>query len=230
MQSAATACADGRAARLRFQPSRPNLRSKKMNGHHTKRGARSQSQIGPIVPSEVASNMTFDDAYVLLCDWHGKLVWKSTTAGKIQVGDHVWKNACASSRERLKTAIAHVITLCEPCTCEIENEWNEHFRVRMWPLDEPDVALCALAKRIPPELALLSEREKGCLRLLANGKSTRDISQELEIGLTTVHTHLRRSREKLGLGSPEALVSYAARYFFMPSAGAGELGERKLSG
>jgi DNA-binding CsgD family transcriptional regulator len=202
-----------------------------MNGHHTKRTGRSQSQIGPIVAAQVASDMTYDDAYVLLCDWHGKLVWKSTTAGKIQVGDFVWKNACPASRDQLKSAIAHVITLREPGTCEMENEWNEHFRIRMWPLDEPDVALCALAKKIPSELALLTEREKSCLRLLAQGKSTRDIAKELEIGLTTVHTHLRRTREKLGLGGPEALVSFAARYFYVPTPPRGEdFGLRKRSG
>jgi hypothetical protein len=39
------------------------------------------------------------------------------------------------------------------------------------------------------------------------------------IGLTTVHTHLRRSREKLGLPSGDALIGYAARYFFVPPAG-----------
>ena len=120
-----------------------------MNGHHTKRTVSSQSQIGPIVGDQVASGMTMEDAYVLLCDWHGKLVWKSTTAGKIQVGDFVWKNACSRSAEELKSAIARVITLSEPCTCEIENEWNEHFRVRMWPLNEPDVALCALRSASP---------------------------------------------------------------------------------
>jgi DNA-binding CsgD family transcriptional regulator len=202
-----------------------------MNGHHTKRGGPSPSQIGPLTGREVASGMTLDDAYVLLCDWHGKLVWKSTTAGKIQVGDYVWKNARSSSRERLKSAIAHVITLREPCTCEIENEWNEHFRVRMWPLEEPDVALCALAKRIPGELTLLTEREKECLRLLAKGKSTRDIAEDLDIGLTTVHTHLRRAREKLSLASPEALVSYAARYFYVPCPpNDGNLSVRKRSG
>src|SRR3954462_12916298 len=82
---------------------------------------------------------------------------------------------------------------------EVENEWNEHFRIWMWPLDDPGLALAILAIRIPSELALLTNREAACLRCLARGLSTRDISKELDIGLTTVHTHLRRSREKLGL-------------------------------
>ncbi len=43
------------------------------------------------------------------------------------------------------------------------------------------------------------------MKLLAEGKPTRDIAEELKIGLTTVHTHLRRAREKLGLAGPERL-------------------------
>ena len=192
-----------------------------MNDHHTKRAVRSPSQIGPILSDHVASGMTLDDAYVLLCDWHGKLVWKSTTAGKIQVGEFIWKNARARCQDEFKSAVAQVISLSEPCVCEIENEWKEHFRVRMWPLADPDVALCALAKRIPSELSLLTERERSCLRLLAQGKSTRDIATDLAIGLTTVHTHLRRTREKLRLVSPEALRQFCSSLFFRTAAAAG---------
>jgi hypothetical protein len=45
-----------------------------------------------------------------------------------------------------------------------------------------------------------------------------------------VHTHLRRAREKLELASPEALVSYAARYFFVPAPGHGLVSVHKRSG
>jgi DNA-binding CsgD family transcriptional regulator len=97
----------------------------------------------------------------------------------------------------------------------VENDWNEHFRVWMWPLNDQAVALAVLAIRIPSELALLTDRETECLCCLARGMSTRDISEELDIGLTTVHTHLRRSREKLDLTTSEALIGFAARYFFV---------------
>jgi DNA-binding NarL/FixJ family response regulator len=62
--------------------------------------------------------------------------------------------------------------------------------------------------------------------------STRDISKQLDIGLTTVHTHLRRSREKLSLASGEALIGFAARYFFVPHPGGNEVPSaiRKRSG
>jgi DNA-binding CsgD family transcriptional regulator len=93
---------------------------------------------------------------------------------------------------------------------------SSHLTKWIWPLNDPDIAVCVLTTRIPSELSLLTERETACLRRLARGMSTRDISKELEIGLTTVHTHLRRSREKLGLPSGDALIGFAARYFFVP--------------
>jgi DNA-binding CsgD family transcriptional regulator len=186
-----------------------------MTGHHTKRTRAAPSQILPSERPKVASDVTLTDTYVGLCDWHGRIVWKSA-GDRLQIGEELWKNAAGRSRESLRTAVASVVTLRENRTLEVENKWNEHFRLWMWPLNDPDIALAALALRIPKELALLTDREAACLRCLAQGMSTRDIARELDIGLTTVHTHLRRSREKLGLTTGEALIGFAARYFFVP--------------
>jgi DNA-binding NarL/FixJ family response regulator len=164
----------------------------------------------------VASDVTLADTAVVLCDWHGCVVWKSATGERLQIGDELWKNVTNKSKEKLRNAVAGAVTLRENHTLEVETERNEHFRLWIWPLNDPDIALCVLTTRIPSELALLTERETGCLRCLARGMSTRDISKELNIGLTTVHTHLRRSREKLGLASGDALIGFAARYFFVP--------------
>jgi DNA-binding CsgD family transcriptional regulator len=168
----------------------------------------------------VAPDATLVDIYVGLCDWHGCIVWKSGNSARLEVGDELWKNISGRSKDILKTAVACVVTLRESRTLEVENVRQEHFRLWMWPLNDPDVALCILAKRIPSELTLLTERESTCLRCLANGMSTREICKELGIGLTTVHTHLRRCREKLGLSSSEALIGFAGRYFFAPQSGA----------
>jgi DNA-binding CsgD family transcriptional regulator len=81
----------------------------------------------------------------------------------------------------------------------------------MWPLESPDVAVCVLGMQIPTQLGLLTKREKECLELLACGRSTNDIAQTLDMSLSTVHTHLKRSREKLELDGIEALISFAAR-------------------
>ena len=189
-----------------------------MNSHHNKQPSAAPSQIFPSAPPKVAPDVTLTDTYVGLCDWHGRIVWKSGSHTRLEIGDELWENAASRSREPLRTAVASVVTLRENRTIEVENRWNEHYRVWMWPLNDPAIALAVLAMRVPSELALLTDRETTCLRCLAKGMSTRDISIELNIGLTTVHTHLRRSREKLGLTTGEALIGFAARYFFCPAA------------
>ncbi len=187
-----------------------------MSGHHTKRATASPSQIPPSAMPKVAFDATSADRWVGLCDWHGQLVWKTGTGNRAQIGQGIWKNCVGKSKDQLKSAVASVVTLREQRMVEVEDERGEHFRLWMWPLSDPEIAICILAMPIPSELALLTDRETACLRSLAQGLSTRDISKELGIGLTTVHTHLRRSREKLGLATAEALVGFAARYFYVP--------------
>jgi DNA-binding CsgD family transcriptional regulator len=167
--------------------------------------------------------MTLADTYVLLCDWHGRVVWKSGVDDRVAIGEEIWKYAAKKSMKSLQAALAGVVTLREKCMIEAESDRGDHFRFWMWPLTEPEIAVCILALRVPSELALLTERERACLGCLARGMSTRDIAEELTIGLTTVHTHLRRTREKLRLASAEALIGFAARYFFVsPQPGANE--------
>jgi DNA-binding CsgD family transcriptional regulator len=162
----------------------------------------------------MAADVTLDGTWVVLCDWHGRVVWKSASGDRLDIGDPLWKNATKKSFESIRSAVASVATLRENCMIEGDNDRGEHFRLWMWPLNDPDIAVCVLAMLIPSEIARLTDRERACMRCLAQGMTTRDIADELDIGLTTVHTHLRRSREKLGLTSAEALIGFAARYFF----------------
>jgi DNA-binding CsgD family transcriptional regulator len=62
----------------------------------------------------------------------------------------------------------------------------------------------------------LTGRECECLELLAQGIDTRDIATQLDVSLSTVHTHLKRAREKLGLPNVESLISFGARYCYPP--------------
>jgi len=203
-----------------------------MSRHFTTHANDSPSQIPPSSATDVTSGVTLADTYVLLCDWHGQVVWKSGTGDRVAIGDEIWKYAAAKSKENLRAALAKVVTLQEKCTIEAESDRGDHFRFWMWPLAEPALAVCILGLRIPSQLALLTARERACLQCLAQGMSTRDIAEDLSIGLTTVHTHLRRAREKLGAPSAEALIGLAARYFFVPpDRGAGEFpAARKRSG
>ena len=57
--------------------------------------------------------------------------------------------------------------------------------------------------------SVLSGREEQVLRLLAQGKSSRECAATMGIGIKTVETYQRRLREKLNLDSTAALVKYA---------------------
>lgn len=55
----------------------------------------------------------------------------------------------------------------------------------------------------------LSERERQILQLLAEGMTTTDISQQLCVTQSTVSTHVKNIREKLGLRTRSEIIRYA---------------------
>ncbi len=57
----------------------------------------------------------------------------------------------------------------------------------------------------------LSDRERQILRMIADGKTVRDMATELFLAETTIKTHLRRLYEKLGVSDRGAAVAYAMR-------------------
>ena len=58
---------------------------------------------------------------------------------------------------------------------------------------------------------MLSEREREVLKLLAEGKNTKEIAYELKISKNTVDVHRRHIMEKTGCNSMASLVRYAIR-------------------
>jgi DNA-binding NarL/FixJ family response regulator len=58
----------------------------------------------------------------------------------------------------------------------------------------------------------LTERETEVLRLFAEGKSYKEIADQLNISTRTVETHKKHLHEKLGLTSTTDLVKYAIRH------------------
>lgn len=158
------------------------------------------------------SAMTLDDKFVLLCDWRGKVVWGTATVERVRPGELAWTYLDEDSQSVAMDALARVASLGETQVMEVTRNGRERFRVWMWPLGAPDVAVCVMGFRVPMELAELTERERECLQYLAAGESTAEISRGLDISLSTVHTHLRKCREKLDLPTNDALIAFAARY------------------
>ncbi len=62
-----------------------------------------------------------------------------------------------------------------------------------------------------PSPCLLTEREREVLRLLAEGRSTKDIAQVFGVCVKTIEAHRRRIKDKLELRSVAELTKYAIR-------------------
>ena len=163
------------------------------------------------------SDATLDSVFVVLCDWRGHIVWTSARESLSKVGDFAWANLTDESTERAKATHAKVATLRETQTLEVANRLGVHFRCWMWPLDSPDTAVCVMGMIVPAELSKLTERERECLEFLAQGIETREIARRLGVSLSTLHTHLKRAREKLGVANVESLISFAARFCYPPT-------------
>jgi DNA-binding CsgD family transcriptional regulator len=159
-------------------------------------------------------NVTVENAFVVLCDWRGRIVWTSAQESLSKVGDFVWANLTEESQERAKATHSKVAALRETEKLAVENRLGVHFRCWMWPLESPEIAVCVLGMEVPGALSQLTEREQECLELLAQGLETREIARRLEVSVSTLHTHLKHAREKLGLANVEALISFAARYCY----------------
>lgn len=65
--------------------------------------------------------------------------------------------------------------------------------------------------RADDELATLSAREREVLRLIAEGKSNKEVAQALDIAVSTVESHRKHLMEKLDLHNTADMVRFAVR-------------------
>ena len=157
---------------------------------------------------------TLDGTFVTICDWHGRIIWLSGKKGRLKVGEYTWQSIADKQQEQVKTAISRVATLGELQMIDCEDRYGDHFRSWLWPLNSPDMAICILSVFMPKELLSLSKRELEILRLLAQGHDTKEMAEELGVSISTIHTHLKRSKEKVGARNLESLAAFAARYCY----------------
>jgi len=61
----------------------------------------------------------------------------------------------------------------------------------------------------PPPAGPLTPREQSVLVLVAEGKSSKDVSRALEISARTVETHRKNIKKKLGIATTAGLTRYA---------------------
>ena len=77
---------------------------------------------------------------------------------------------------------------------------------------DPAIAgkVAEIASDEPPPLELLSEREIDVLRLLAQGFTSKEIADRLDIGVKTVETYKSRATTKLDLRTRAQIVRFAS--------------------
>ncbi len=69
----------------------------------------------------------------------------------------------------------------------------------------------------PPQARALTPREAAVLRLLAEGRSNKDIAEQMGTSVRTVETHRLHLRRKLRIDGQAALVKYAVAYADLPT-------------
>lgn len=153
------------------------------------------------------------DAFVAICDWMGTVKWLSNHTIKTQVGDLGWSNMVPEDAERFKQAFARTATLHERHILEVASLNGLRYRIWMWSIGNPDLAVCTFNLMIPTEAAQLTERERCFLELLAQGHAIKEIACKLDVSINTVHAHMRHVKAKLGLGSANEVIAFAARFF-----------------
>lgn len=64
---------------------------------------------------------------------------------------------------------------------------------------------------VPESTTALSVREREVLQLIAEGRSTREIADELNLSVKTIETHRAQIMKKLKIGTLAELIKYAVR-------------------
>jgi two-component system, NarL family, response regulator NreC len=67
------------------------------------------------------------------------------------------------------------------------------------------------ARGLDDSYALLTDREKEVLQLLAEGRANKEVAALLQVGVSTVETHRANLMQKLGLHNTADIVLYAVR-------------------
>ncbi len=153
------------------------------------------------------------DAFVAICDWNGVVKWLSNQTIKTRIGDLGWSNMVAQDAERFKVAFAKTATLHEKACLEIESLNGLRYRIWLWSIGNPELAVCTFNLLIPTEIKLLTGRERELMEQLAKGLSIKQIAESLDVSVNTIHTHARNIKSKLNLGSSNEVAAYAVKFF-----------------
>lgn len=121
--------------------------------------------------------------------------------------NHGWAQSCMNMQ-----GIRGMLTLARSADSLSEDELKESNHRMVWLTQVAHQCMCNLiSPRILPETAIqLSAREKDVLRWTAEGKTSGEISQIINITERTVNFHIARSMEKLNCANKTAATVKAS--------------------
>jgi DNA-binding CsgD family transcriptional regulator len=180
---------------------------------------RNHNEINRNDSPNVTGTLNLDQVFVAIYDWSGVVRWVSNDNAISKVSDFGWADLSPDDAECFKQIFARTSTLHERHIVEIKSRNGYRYRIWMWSIGNPDLAVCSFSLLIPEDIERLTERERSFMELLAQGKSTKQIAIELDVSVNTVHAHIRNVKSKLELSSTKEVASYAARFFHQKNAG-----------
>jgi two-component system, NarL family, response regulator NreC len=81
----------------------------------------------------------------------------------------------------------------------------------------PDLQALAISSQAHPRGAMLTSREQEVVRLLAEGRTVREVASELSLSIKTVEAHKLNLMRKLDIHNRASLVEYAVRVGLVPA-------------
>ncbi|MEM7783709.1 MAG: helix-turn-helix transcriptional regulator [Planctomycetota bacterium] len=155
---------------------------------------------------------SLDNVVLLACNDAGNVVWMNTNEKPTQIGDALWHRVPRSKTSSFKQIFQRLIENGNPQTGEGLTASGDLVRGWGWRLNSKIYRVLCLFLEIPKTITLLSRQERSILQMISTGKSVKDVSEEIGLAISTVHTYLRRIRAKASLDSHESAIAFAGRY------------------
>jgi len=74
----------------------------------------------------IRSDPILDESYVLICDWHGRVIWLNRDQLDLNVNDFAWRYIIDEQQEHCKTALSRVVTLGEEQVFDCDDVKGDH--------------------------------------------------------------------------------------------------------
>ncbi|MEM9940527.1 MAG: helix-turn-helix transcriptional regulator [Planctomycetota bacterium] len=154
------------------------------------------------------SKIYVDDALLLISNDDGSICW-SNLSNRFRVP----QEDDSDNQPKSLGFPKKIASIGDFNTAQKMMESESGYQIWSFSIGWNSLAKGAFALRNPLIPNRLSPQEHRVMLAMSTGMNIKTISTEYNISISTVHTHLRRVRQKVGLKSHEAVYGYATRNF-----------------